>query len=672
MILNKFSLINFRQFKNVDLEFSQNENMPFTIITGGNTYGKTTLVKAFLWCLYGDKNFNDKVLLNKDVADSMYNGDSKEVRATMFLNHAGYDYKITTSEWYEKNSNGELRVKNKTETVVMKMKDDKTHFIKTEDEIKEEIENILAEELSPYFFFDGENNNIETITTKKNLTNAVSEIMGIKRTESLLEFFKESKPDNVIKRFRNKLETLDPLEVQALIDERDEYSKKIEEKNEELNSNEEEIERLTIQLDQKEKDLRNNKTIIDLQKEKDELLGELDEYLSDKDKHLNSLFTYLREKNTILDSLYAYNFKKNNEFNDLLETSFLTDKNLSHITEEAIDEIIKRGYCLCGTVIKEKTEAYEHLLMQKDYVEPRNYSKHISSFIENEDVNLNYYQDKIKKICSLCDDYIDDISELEKIQDNISQIHKEIDGKPNVGEIQKEHDDIKEQIYNLRGVSKYINEKLIPEYEKQIILKNSQIDKLSQNSDKNKFIYECINYAKTIFDMANKKVTAEKIRIRQNLERTVGEVFSQMYTGKRKIIIDESFKVSTSLLDSTYMDTSKGLETVMNFSFVAGLMKLIKDKLIEDDNKTELFFNDEEIDVNYPLVMDAPFSSTDENHIVNICSTLPQYCSQIIIIVMDKDFKMAKSQVSNKVGRKYIIKKISETLAEIEEVELDV
>ena len=141
MILSKFSLINFRQFKNVELEFSQNENMPFTIITGGNTYGKTTLVKAFLWCLYGDKNFNDKILLNKDVADAMYNGDNKEVRATMFLNHAGYDYKIITSEWYEKNSNGELRVKHKTGTTVMKMKDGKTDFIRTDDEIKEEIED---------------------------------------------------------------------------------------------------------------------------------------------------------------------------------------------------------------------------------------------------------------------------------------------------------------------------------------------------------------------------------------------------------------------------------------------------------------------------------------------------------------------------------------------------
>lgn len=47
MILSKFSLINFRQFKNVELEFSQDPDKPFTIITGGNTYGKQHLLKRF-------------------------------------------------------------------------------------------------------------------------------------------------------------------------------------------------------------------------------------------------------------------------------------------------------------------------------------------------------------------------------------------------------------------------------------------------------------------------------------------------------------------------------------------------------------------------------------------------------------------------------------------------
>lgn len=672
MILSKFSLINFRQFKNVELEFSQDADKPFTIITGGNTYGKTTLVKAFLWCLYGDKNFNDKILLNKDIADSMYSGDSKEVRATLHLNHGGYDYKITTIEWYEKNSSNELKIKSKTETLVMKMKDGKTTFIKTDDEIRDEIESILDQELSPYFFFDGENNNIETITSKKNLTNAVSEIMGIKRTEALLEYFKESKPDNVIKRFQNKLETSDPLEVQILVDKRDDYSKKIEDKTEELNENDNEIDKLTIQLEEKEKELNDNKSILDLQEKKQDLYEDLNEYLNEKEKNSLTIFSLLKEKNTLLNSLYAYNFVKSDSYSDLLKTTFLTDRNLSHITEEAIDEIIKRGYCLCGTIIKEKSEAYNHLIDQKDYVEPRNYSKHIDSFIDREKTNINYYIDKIEKINQLCDEYIDDISELESIQDKISNILKEIEGKPNVGEIQKEYSNIQKQIFYLEGTSKYIREEVIPESERNIDTLNDKINKLSQDSEKNIFVHECIQYAKKIFSIANKKVTEEKIKIRQNLERTVGEVFAQMYTGKRRIVIDENFKVSTRLMDSSYMDTSKGLETVMNFSFVTGLMKLIKDKLIEDDSKIDNFFEEEDVDVNYPLVMDAPFSSTDEKHIINICSTLPKYCSQIIIIVMDKDFKMAKNQVLEKAGRKYKISKHSETFAEVEEVEIDV
>ena len=48
MEIKSFKLKNFRQFKNVDLEFSQDTEKPFTIITGGNTYGKTTLVNLLM------------------------------------------------------------------------------------------------------------------------------------------------------------------------------------------------------------------------------------------------------------------------------------------------------------------------------------------------------------------------------------------------------------------------------------------------------------------------------------------------------------------------------------------------------------------------------------------------------------------------------------------------
>ena len=77
----------------------------------------------------------------------------------------------------------------------------------------------------------------------------------------------------------------------------------------------------------------------------------------------------------------------------------------------------------------------------------------------------------------------------------------------------------------------------------------------------------------------------------------------------------------------------------------------------------------EEIDDTYPLVMDAPFSNTDEEHIRNVCLTLPEYCNQLIMVMIRKDYKIAKDKIANKVGKVYSIEKISESYDKIVEVE---
>ena len=74
-------------------------------------------------------------------------------------------------------------------------------------------------------------------------------------------------------------------------------------------------------------------------------------------------------------------------------------------------------------------------------------------------------------------------------------------------------------------------------------------------------------------------------------------------------------------------------------------------------------------DDDYPLVIDAPFSNTDEEHIKKICDVLPTSCDQLIMCMINKDYKVAKDDLNDKIGRKYKIVKLSETEDRIEEVD---
>lgn len=664
MEIKSFKIKNFRQFKNVDLEFSQDTEKPFTIITGGNTYGKTTLVKSFLWCLYGQKLFDDKNLLNKEVFDAMKIGDVQEVKAVLELDHNQFSYKITTRETYLKLPSGDLKIQEKTNTTVLKIGDGGNSVpLKTDAQIKEEIESILSPELSPYFFFDGETNSIEKITKRGNLTNAVSEIMGLKKVELLVDYFNPHGGDNVVKRFQAKLEMNDPILAQSLHEKLEEKQEERENKLEYVKSIDEAINALEEQLADKEKELDENQDILKDQEEKKEIVEEMEDLIDDKNSEFSSIMSLIWNRSYILNSLFAYSFEKNNLQEMLNETAFLTKKSVTHMTEDAIDELIARGYCLCGAKIETHNDAYNHLIEQKDYVEPRNYGKHIESFIDNENTNINYSPNNMDTLSEKAGDIIDIIVDLDDYQKRLDTIIKRIEGKPDIGIVQTGIKNMEYQKNTKEGERNYILNTVIPSLDSKIEELNERIKKLSSVSDKNKFVEECIKYAERIYQMASKKITSEKERIRKELELTVGTIFNEMYTGNRRIVINDKFQVSTTLVDSSKMDTSKGLETVMNFSFVAGLMQLIKEKINNDDDD----FEQEHSDDCYPLVMDAPFSNTDEHHITNICLNLPKYCNQIIIVVMDKDYNMASDKITAKVGKKYVIKKESETFATIEE-----
>ena len=65
MQLKSIELINFRQFKDLKISFeNSNAERNVTLIFGDNGSGKTTLANAFIWCLYGQNDFEKKELYN--------------------------------------------------------------------------------------------------------------------------------------------------------------------------------------------------------------------------------------------------------------------------------------------------------------------------------------------------------------------------------------------------------------------------------------------------------------------------------------------------------------------------------------------------------------------------------------------------------------------------------
>ena len=91
---------------------------------------------------------------------------------------------------------------------------------------------------------------------------------------------------------------------------------------------------------------------------------------------------------------------------------------------------------------------------------------------------------------------------------------------------------------------------------------------------------------------------------------------------------------------------------------------MAKEKIISKAGEQEFDLSSEP----YPLVMDAPFSNADETHTSNISKVLPEVAEQVIMFVMQKDWRYAEPVIADRVGSSYRLLKHSEEFSELKGV----
>lgn len=666
MQIQKIKLRNFRNFKKCDIEFSCDKDKNFTIILGQNTFGKTTLVKAFIWCLYRVNLFDNKILLNSDVAATMASSETCTVEIE--LSHKNCSYKITTREVYCINSSGNLSIANKAATTVIKVDGINSNTIPPQ-KVDEEIDNILRSDLKEYFFFDGESNSIDSVTKKKNLTDAVSNILGLSQIEQLKDYFDPNKSDSVSVRFQDEL--LDDSDgLNDYQGKRIDLSLKKEALENERKNISEELVRLNNQRSEKENILDANSDVTQYQSEKKQLESRINSSKSQKEQDMNNLVKMINTNDAYLKILFGYAYTKFNLSELKNNSSFKSGDSFVGITEAAVDQLIKRGRCICGCEITNGNDAYNHLISAREHMEPHDYGKYIEDFDSSESSNVYNANSIYNNINESAKSILDLIQEIDDDESRLKRVKKSIEGRVDVGEIQRDIGNIDRQIGQKENELRHINDYDIPSIDSQLSNINEKIMKSAINNKKNNFTNLCLNYATYIYRIADNKMRKSKILIKTKLQEEVSEIFKSMYHGNRGIRINNDFKAETYVVSAgkdQKIDGSTGLGTVVNYSFVAGLMNLAKKAIINGDIDDETA-DPELVNETYPLVMDAPFSNTDEIHIKNICNVLPDYCDQIIMFVMKKDFDYASPSISDKIGKMYELKQISETESTIQEV----
>ena len=148
----KLRLKNFTRIRDAEIDFSQNEAKPLTLIYGVNGSGKTTIMRAIRWALHGDtndRNFNNySDLLNRNAQlEGIYN-----YSVTIIIKDNDSSYEITRSCDLKK---GIIKPSNDNDfDTYLSVTRDGTSISDSKTQVI--LENLFPKDLLDFYFFDGE------------------------------------------------------------------------------------------------------------------------------------------------------------------------------------------------------------------------------------------------------------------------------------------------------------------------------------------------------------------------------------------------------------------------------------------------------------------------------------------------------------------------------------
>ena len=178
-------LNNFRQFKGEhEIIFDENN---VTVILGQNGHGKTSILRAILFCLFGqthlkrdsnEQNINNNILVNKNLIEESDNFVSGSVKLKFVDNDIQYELQRTILCM----KNNEDYITRNGEVILSKTSAGNTAIIRDKDEIRINIDRIISEQYKDFFLFDGEQ--MEAITEQtsqamENIKNSIIKFLNL-------------------------------------------------------------------------------------------------------------------------------------------------------------------------------------------------------------------------------------------------------------------------------------------------------------------------------------------------------------------------------------------------------------------------------------------------------------------------------------------------------------
>lgn len=665
MLIKKITLRNFRQYMNTEILFSTDSDKNITLIKGDNGTGKTTLAQAFQWVLYGHTNFQIQELINRKAKENANPNDEVILCVILELEYAKEDYILKRSITYKKTKTDFIEKSDGYYfTIAKKDKNGNNEYI-SESQKNYIVKQILPEDLSKFFFFDGER--IETLAKElsggksKEFKEAVYGLVGLRATQNAIRHLGDSRGGrkNVIKIFQNEIDKNNKSNHEM-----EQYQKRYDTNENSIISKEKELEEKKMAHSESSNRISTYEEIIE--RETPQLK------LKDQYKQLESKIK--KEKKDKIDDIYK-------EFLPSITTGFYAyimnplarqaepylkddsgkDKCIPGVTKKLLNALLERHTCLCGSCLEEGNSEYSKIIEQFEYAYPKTIGMLIDDFkaekkhLSTGDIFFEIITRRIEQIQK-------HDAEIEGAEQELEVIYSQL-GQSNEGETAKKKLEEEKQNNTIlnRAIGRIEEEiSALKREQKEIINQKSNLIITTKDTEKNQ---RYLAYAKRLYDDMNEHYRKKEAHYKAELQKRMNKIFADIYDSDIQILIDEQYRISVNVKEDKSNDdiernTAQGYALV--FAFIAAIIDLSKERAYEN----ALSNNEEYIDIEhegYPLVMDAPLSAFDKTRIQKICTEIPKIANQVIMFIKDTDGEIAEMHMHNKIGNQYEINQVNDS-----------
>lgn len=655
MIFEELYMQDFRCFageNRIRLSTGGSENT--TVLFGTNGSGKTTILNAFTWCLYGETTLGleePKSLVSHSSVYGAKKGDQVEAVVIVRFTHDKRRYTLTRRRVEERSDSATLKtdiVLDSQAALKITEVDGSTISAPNPEAL---IDNLLPNRLHKYFFFDGERIEDRLMKGTKEVKQAVTDLMGLEIIERAIQHL----GTGVKKGLNHDLAKYGDVQLGEIVSKIEEDEQKREaatQNRDRIDSEVQAAQDMLSVIDARLKELEQTKAVQEKIEQSEAEYQDTKASIKGRNEEIRALVSrqaFLSFTEPLVDTC-----------KHLIEKAREKGEIPAQIKRQFVDDLLAAGKCICGTPLVEGQREFSRVASWREragdseieekaiQVAPQllQFTDGRKAFFDQLDSNLNQHVILKRK--------------LQEIEDEIDENRRKLGegGSEEVDELLKRREEINSKREDALMMQGRVD---------QIIMQlTSQIKNLEETKAK----YEVASKEEKIVKERQRVADAARQFLEDLYSIRAEEVRSELDKRIKDTYQKISFKHYWPELDSEFglalkseigkdkvgyeIGKSTGENQILSLAFIGSIAdyaRTIEKKKAERRSNSIGFRGGV-----YPLVIDSPFGQLDGSPKMHLAERLPLLSDQLIIVVtQDKGLDAYETKMRKMAGKVYVL-----------------